>query len=176
MTALDRPALTLTLNVHIRLAQKSDLSKMEWGGQFAHFRNLFRRAFREQLQGRRMMLVADLNNYPVGHIFVQFRSSNTHIADGRRRGYLYSFRVMDLLQGQGIGTRLIHEAEQRLLERGFSEVTIAVAKDNDGALRLYERQDYHKFAEDPGNWSYVDQKGYTHHVEEPCWLLKKRMV
>lgn len=173
MTALDRPALTLTLNIHLRLAEKSDLSKLEWGGQFAHFRNLFRRAFREQLQGRRIMLIADLNDYPIGHIFIQFRSSNKRIADGSSRGYLYSFRVMEALQGHGIGTRLIHEAEARLLERGFSEVTIAVAKDNDGALRLYERHGYRTFGEDPGRWSYIDQTGFTHQVEEPCWLLKK---
>lgn len=176
MTALDDPTLSLSLNIQIRLAQKSDLTKMEWGGQFTHFRNLFRRAFREQLQGRRMMLVADLNDHPIGHIFIQLRSSNSRIADGRNRAYLYSFRVMDMLQGYGIGTRLIHEAENILLARGFKEVTIAVAKDNLGALRLYERQGYRKFAEDPGSWSYIDHKGMMRQVEEPCWLLAKRIT
>lgn len=176
VAALDRAIMTLNIDITLRLAQKSDLPRMEWYGQYVHFRNLFRRAYREQLQGKRLMLLADMNDFPIGHIFIQLRSSNTRIADGVSRAYLYSFRVMDLFQGKGIGTRLIQEAESILIDRGFGIVTIAVAKDNNGALRLYERLGYRKFADDPGKWSYIDHKGFTHYVEEPCWLLKKSLL
>ena len=58
------------------------------------------------------MLVADCNDFPIGHIFIQLSSGEQHIADGRRRAYLYSLRVMDMFQGRGIGTRLIDEASK----------------------------------------------------------------
>ncbi len=175
MTALDNISLTIELPIHLRLAEKADIPRLEWYGQYRHFRQLFRRAYREQLQGRRVMLIADCNAFPIGHIFVQLHSSNPRIADGQARAYFYSFRVMEMFQGQGIGTWLILEAEHMLRERGFHWVTIAVAKDNPGALRLYERLNYRKFADDPGRWSYTDHQGRVRKVEEPCWILEKKL-
>jgi ribosomal protein S18 acetylase RimI-like enzyme len=173
VTALDRISMTVSLPVVLRLADGEDIPRLEWGGQYAHYRNLFRRAFREQLQGKRLILLADCNGYPIGQIFIQLRSRNGRIADGVRRAYFSSFRVLEMFQGCGIGTRLITEAEALVADRGFRQVTIAVAKDNRRALRLYERLGYHECGEDPGRWSYVDHRGIVRHVEEPCWVLKK---
>jgi ribosomal protein S18 acetylase RimI-like enzyme len=176
MTALDDPAsLTLTLPVTTRLAEKDDLDKLEWYGQYRHYRNLIRRAYREQTLGRRAMLLADVNGFPVGQLFVQFVANNSRIADGRTRGYFYSFRVMEIFRGQGIGTQLIRTGEGLLRDRGCTAATIAVAKENEGALRLYLRQGYTIFAEDPGRWSYIDHKGRTRTVHEPCWILEKSL-
>lgn len=174
MTILDDVrALSINLDVRIRVATKADIPRLEWYGQYTHFRNLFRKAYREQLQNRRMILVADCNNFPIANLFIQMKSANGRIANGESRFYLYSFRVMDMFQGKGIGTRLITTAEDLMRDRGFRFGTIAVAKDNLGALRLYERLGYKKFAEDPGRWSYVDHRGIVRKVEEPCWLLEK---
>ena len=74
MTALNKPTLTLEMPVAFRLATYSDLPKLEWYGQYTHFRALFRRTYQEQLQHRRLMLVADCNNFPIGHIFIQLSS------------------------------------------------------------------------------------------------------
>ena len=103
--------ITLQIPVRLRLARREDLPKLEWAGQYAHFRNLYRRAFREQQQGRRLMLLADCNGHPIGQIFIQLSGHNPSMANGANRAYLYAFRVMDLFRGQGIGTWLIHEAE-----------------------------------------------------------------
>jgi ribosomal protein S18 acetylase RimI-like enzyme len=173
MTALDQVALTLELPIVLRLATEQDLPKLEWYGQYTHFRNLFRRAFREQQQGRRLMVLADCNDFPIGHIFILFKSHNPDIADGGRRAYLYSLRVMEMFRRQGLGTRLILEAEALAQDRRFECVTISVAKDNPGARGLYERLGYQVFAEDAGRWSYVDHRGQIRHVHEPCWMLEK---
>jgi ribosomal protein S18 acetylase RimI-like enzyme len=149
---------------------------MEWYGQYIHQRNLFRRAYREQQLGRRLILVADSNNFPIGHLFIQFISTASDIADGDSRAYLYSLRVMEMFRGYGIGTRLIQEAEAIIQDRGFQWCTIGVAKDNFQAQRLYERLGYRVFAEDPGRWSYIDHEGRTRHVNEPCWLLQKQII
>ncbi len=173
MTAFEHSALLLKIPVTFRVAERDDLPKLEWFGQYTHFRNLIRRSFREQLNGRRLLLVADFNGFPIAQIFIQFQSVNTHIADGRTRGYFYSFRVMELFQNQGIGSRLLQEAESVLIERGYRYVTLSVAKDNPAALRLYERSDYVVTGQDDGRWSYVDHRGITRDVVEPCWMLEK---
>jgi ribosomal protein S18 acetylase RimI-like enzyme len=166
---------TVELDVHLRFASKDDLPKLEWYGQYAHFRNLFRRAFREQQAGRRQMIIADCNDFPIGHIFIQFSHPDYTPADGEPRAYLYSLRVMEMFRGRGIGTRLIEEAELQIINRAHRWATIAVAKDNEGALRLYERLGYEVFREDSGEWSYIDHRGHTRFVHEPCWMLHKQL-
>ena len=176
MTVFEPTALQLRLAVGIRIADSTDIPKLEWYGQYKHFRTLLRRAYREQLQGRRVLLVADFNDFPIGQLFIQLQSNNPRIADGKKRAYLYSFRVMDMFRGQGIGTLLIKTAENMILEKGFKLMTIAVAKENHGALRLYERLNYRKFAEDSGRWTYTDHLGVIQQMNEPCWILEKNLI
>lgn len=173
MTALEPSTLLLTMPITLRAATRADLPKLEWYGQYAHYRNLFQRAYREQRAGRRLILLADSNNFPIGHVFVQFIRPEGQETGGR--AYLYSLRVMEMFQGHGIGTRLIREAEQISAARGYEFATIAVAKTNHGARRLYERLGYRVFGDDPGEWSFLDHEGRTRQVQEPCWLLQKEL-
>ena len=175
MTALDHVAMTVSIEITLRLAAASDLPKLEWFGQYAHFRNLYRRSFREQQHGRRLLLLADGNDFPIGHVFIQLQSNNPTIADGSRRAYLYSFRVMEVFRGKGIGTRLLNEAESLVMARGFDRTTIAVAKHNQKARQLYERLGYRIFDQDPGRWRYRDHRGQNQEVNEPCWLMEKSL-
>lgn len=168
-------AFEVSLPITIRQARREDIAKLEWHGQFTHFRRLFQRSYREQVAGNRMMLVAASDDYPIARLFMQFNSKNGVIANGLNRGYLYSFFVQEMFRGRGIGSRLIDTAEEILIERKFSVATIAVAKDNDGALRLYQRKDYEIFNEDEGKWRYADHLGRIKHVHEPCWLLAKTL-
>ncbi len=167
---------TVTLNVIIRPATPDDLPGLEWFGQFWRYRNLFRHTYEEQKAGRRLMLVADLNGFPVGRLFVQIGPANPLYADGWSRGYLYSLHVMTPLHGQGIGTQLIRTAEHLLTEHGYTWATIAAAKDNPRARRLYNRLGYVCFHEDPGEWSYIDPDGVKHQIVEPCWVFEKRLT
>jgi ribosomal protein S18 acetylase RimI-like enzyme len=173
MTARELPTLRLEVEIVLRLARQDDLPKLEWYGQYTHFRPLFRRSFKEQQEGRRWMLVADCNGFPIGQLFVQLVSDEVEIADGVSRGYFYALRVMEMFRGQGIGTRLIEEAEFRLVSKGFRWATIAVAKENEDARRLYERMGYQIFRADPGEWRYRDHQGKTRNVREPCWIMEK---
>ena len=175
MTVLNRPTLTLEMDVALRLATYSDLPKLEWYGQYTHFRALFRRTFQDQLQHRRLMLIADCNNYPIGHVFIQFNPSDERLSDGRRRAYFYSLRVMEMFQGQGIGTLLIREAEELAADHGYGWGSIAAAKDNVRARRLYERLSYRVIGEDEGKWNYLDHENRMRYVHEPCWVLEKRL-
>ncbi len=176
MTALEFASMTIELPLTLRIATKKDLPALEWYGQYTHYRNLFRRAFREQRRGNRLMLLADCRDFPIGYIFIRLDCKNkNHWYERYKRAHLYSFRVMEMFQGQGIGTRLIREAETIATERGFYSTTIAVAKENAQARRLYERLGYLIIGENSGHWSYLDHKGRIRRIHEPCWLLQKTL-
>jgi ribosomal protein S18 acetylase RimI-like enzyme len=175
MTAIERHGLSLQLDVIFRAAEQSDLPKLEWYGQYTHFRRVFQRAYEDQLAGRRLMLLADVNGWPIGQVFMQLESLDDMLASSGRRGYLYSLRVMDAFQRQGLGTALIREAESILISRNYGSVSIAAAKDNPGARRLYERLGFRVFMEDSGRWQYIDHEGHTRQVIEPCWVLEKQL-
>ena len=167
--------VALHIDVTIRPATAEDLPKLEWYGQFTHFRRLFEETYRDQLQGRRLMLVADVNGFPIGQVFVSLEGGLFDFNGAGPHGYLYALRVMEPFQRQGLGTALVEAAEGRLRALGYRRVTIAVAKDNEGALRLYTRLGYHIYQEDQGRWHYVDHVGKVHYVEEPCWLMEKML-
>jgi len=165
--------MVVPVKVVFRLAEKEDLPKLEWYGEFTHFRRVFQRAYEDQRAGRRLMLLADVNGWPIGQIFIQLETYDDFYPDSSKRAYLYSFRVMDAFRSQGIGTALVRESEDILRERDYLSVSIAVAKDNPAARRLYERLGFHVYSEDAGRWHYVDHEGRTRQVVEPVWLMEK---
>lgn len=168
-------AFEVQFDVTLRLAERADLSKLEWFGQFTHYRNVFRHTFADQERGQRLMILADVNGFPVGQIFIHLSDARVREDRRERRGYIYALRVMEPLRGQGIGTRLILRAEELLIEDGYRWVAIAVAKDNPKARRLYERLGYILCSDDPGIWQYEDHQGEMQRVVEPSWVLQKRL-
>ena len=176
----------VSINVQLRIAEEADLALLEWHGQFTHFRNLFRLTYEGQLRGERLILLADVNGFPVGQVFLLFNQGTVLFqnvlhrkkngANRQQRGYIYAFRVMNHLQGLGIGTQLMHTAESILIDQGCSWATISVAKDNPRAKKLYERLNYQVYLEDEGRWNYVDHTGKVIQVHEPCWMMEKHLV
>lgn len=175
MTSAEPRQLTIEIPLTLRVATKDDLPKLEWFGQYTHFRRLIARAYQQQLKGSRLMLVADSNGFPIGQVFIQFNSDTMRLANGTTHAYIYAFRVMDLFQGHGVGTWLMNEAEAIIRQRGFRIVSLAVVKTNINALRLYKRLGYKIVAEDPGRWHYRDHRGRLQYVNEPSWLLEKSL-
>lgn len=163
------------LEVSIRLARQDDLPALEWGGEYRRYRRLYQRAMQDAHEGRRILFVAEVGEEIVGQIFVQFSFKRPEVDDGLLNGYLQSFRIKPAFRNRGIGTRLIQQAEEALKERGFHRAVISVAQDNRDACRLYERMGYTIFAEDPGQWSFVDDHGRFKTVSEPAYLLQKEI-
>ncbi len=56
--------------------------------------------------------------------------------------FVNSLAVVAECRGQGIGTRLLAEAQARARDAGFARCSLTVDVDNAGAQRLYERQGY----------------------------------
>lgn len=171
MTPAERALLNISLEVRLRPAERADLPLLEWYGEYQHFRTVFQRTFAEQQKGTRLMLLADCGGFPVGQVFLHFRTGERPSLGTRL--YMYSLRVMEMFRGHGIGSALIRQAECFGRETGHDWAAIAVARDNAGARRLYERLGYQIYAEDAGKWTYIDHRGRLRRVSEPCWLLEK---
>lgn len=164
-------------NVQIRHIEKSDLSALEWDGEYTHFRRLYKEIYDGVVKGKAIMWVADLEGTSIiGQLFVQLSSSRTELANGTNRAYIYSFRIQPPYRANGLGTYMLQIAENDLAERGFRWVTLNVARDNPDARRLYERHGYRVIAKEPGNWSYRDDQGITREVHEPAWRMEKRLL
>jgi ribosomal protein S18 acetylase RimI-like enzyme len=69
----------------------------------------------------------------------------------------------------------MEEGEAIVMDKGIRRARITVAKENRAARQLYERLGYHIYAQDDGNWHYVDHLGQVRHTNEPCWLLEKTL-
>jgi len=168
------PQETWISRVVIRLATADDLPDLEWDGELTHFRRVYADAFRRQQAGQSLIWVAVLDGTGlVGPGSLQWICDRPELADGRKRAYLYSFRVKPDYRSQGLGTRVMEVVENDLRARGFGSVTLNVAKDNIDAQRLYARRGYQRVAHEPGCWSYPDENGVWRSVEEPAWRMEK---
>lgn len=166
--------LKLTVMIIARPAEHYDKRKLEWYGSHASLREHIERSYAGMRNGTHYMLVADLNNYPVGLVCLQYRANDPQLADGHSRGYLYAFRVMSNLQSMGIGSLLLDTAEKHLLDRGMSVITLQVAKDNIRAQQLYTRRGYRSFASKLNIWQHT-YKGNPKEIRESCWAMEKTL-
>ncbi len=153
--------------VAIRAARASDLPKLEWFGAYAHFRDLYRRTRHDHLAGRRLMLVADLGDFPIGQVWLDVMPAEF--------AYLYALRVMEPFQSLGVGTHLIQSAEALARSHQYSQIQLAVERSNTGARRLYERLGFQAFTQRVDAWSYTDHHGQIHWVEEDVFVMRKSL-
>jgi ribosomal protein S18 acetylase RimI-like enzyme len=160
--------------VIVRQVTEADLPAMEWDGEFSHFRRVYAEAYQRMLRGYTILWVAELPGTGlIGQVFIQFVCDRPELADGHERAYLYSFRVRDAFRGHGVGSYIMDVVEDDLRMREFQCVTLNVARDNPRAQQLYLRRGYRVVAPEPGVWSYPDEKGVWHQVEEPAWRMEK---
>lgn len=164
--------------VQVRYLRKRDLRALEWEGQYKHFRRLYANTYRRATKGLAVLWVADLPGVGViGQAFVQLHlEKRPHLADGKQRAYLHSFRVRPAFRRAGLGAKLLEAAEADLIRRGYSQVNLAVSKSNPDARRLYARYGYQVVGDDPGRWSYQDHRGVWRQVDDPSWRMSKMLV
>jgi ribosomal protein S18 acetylase RimI-like enzyme len=161
--------------VLIRPIRAAEVPALEWDGAYTRYRKVFQQTYEDAQRGQRIMLVAVAGAQLIGQVFIQLSSTERRYADGYSRGYLYSLRVRAEWQQRGIGTRLVTAAEAALRARGFNTAVIAAGKENPRARQLYERLGYRTFADDPGVWYFQDVNGVQQSVNEPCWVMEKRL-
>lgn len=176
MSAKTPPATINLLGLTVRKISRSDLSALEWEGQYQRYRRVFASLYSSVLNGKTLMWIVETREQKIiGQAFVMLHSSDRDAADGSIRAYIFSFRIRPEWQNKGVGTGLMEFVEADLYQRGFSFTTLNVAKDNPAALRLYQRLGYKIIGSRSGIWSYIDHNGVQQHVNEPAWRMMKKI-
>jgi ribosomal protein S18 acetylase RimI-like enzyme len=163
-------------SVIIRHLIETDLPALEWEGEFKHYRRLYQDVFRRMLRGLCILWVAELPGTGIlGQVFIQLKCDRPELCDGVNRAYLYGFRIRPAYRSCGLGSAMLATLEQDLSERGFSSLTLNVARENSDAIRLYRRRGFSITAPEPGHWQYVDDTGALVNVLEPAWRMEKHI-
>jgi ribosomal protein S18 acetylase RimI-like enzyme len=169
--------LLLVEQMIIRPANQNDLPALEWNGEYRRFRSLYKDIYQSTLRQDAIMWLAELPQAGViGQLFIQLISARKELADGVNRAYIYAFRIQPKYRSKGLGSELLIFVEKDLVQRGFRWVTLNVGKDNFQAKRLYEKYAYQVVAEEPGRWSYTDDRGNRQEVIEPAWRMEKDLL
>ena len=119
-----------------------------------------------QHQSEIYVAVAELEGVPVGRVGVDFVRRA-----GEGAAHVWSAHVEPTHQSRGIGTALMIHLEEVARSRGAELIMLGVAKDNDGARRLYERLGYHVCGEEVNSWTFPDGT----EVSDDCWTMEKRL-
>lgn len=98
-----------------------------------------RRSFRRFLEvPRDRLIVAELGKELVGYCLV-LMSAATRLAR------IYSIAVSPTVRGQGVGEKLVKEAEKEAADADRIIMRLEVREDNSGAINLYRRLGYRQF-------------------------------
>src|SRR4051812_4589161 len=148
--------LTATSDLDVRPASASDLTALATDDETRGLLADRLRRVAAGLPGE--LLIACLGELPIGHIYLwEEPADETEI-----REYLpgvpliMNLWVQPVHRRQGIGTRLMRVAEDRLRARGHKNVALGVDPDNKDAIRLYLSLDYFP-------WPYADIKTHRDH-------------
>jgi GNAT superfamily N-acetyltransferase len=162
-------------NLNIRPAAAGDLAALVAA---LEQRDWFTDHLARQQRGGGVLLVAWLDGRPVGDGFLSYEPDEPAV---RRQlpavPQLSHLEVLGPLQGRGIGTALIHAAEDSARKLGHQRLTLAVGLDNPRARRLYERLGYADWGHGRivTTWVERDPEGRPVTMSEVCDVLVKRL-
>ena len=95
-------------DLNFRLLEEQDLPALEWGGEYTHFRRMYREIFKNTKLGKTLMWGVELPGEGIiGQVFIQFCSARLELANGIDRAYIYSFRIKSAFRNKGIGSKLL---------------------------------------------------------------------
>lgn len=154
--------------VSFRLARKPDLQHLEWDGLFAKDRKIMQAAFKKQQNGEMLMVVADAAGKRVGQVWLDLARYK-----GERAAYVWAMRVACALQGQGIGSRLLQEAESLAANRGFSTLRLVVDIQNSRARKLYRRAGFRTKGRIVEREPYKTSTGRSVLLRRPRFVMEK---
>ena len=128
--------------MEIRPASAGDLEPL--GAVFASERGFFADSLSRQEAGGGVLLVAWLDGWPAGDVFLSLGPADEPEVRRHLPGVpaLVHLEVVGRLQRRGIGTALVHAGEDAARRLGHGRIALGVGLDNPDARRLYERLGY----------------------------------
>jgi GNAT superfamily N-acetyltransferase len=132
-----------------------------------------------QQRGGGVVLVAWLEDHPVGEVFLECEPATEPEVRRQLPGVprLDHLEVAGPFQGRGIGTALIGAAEDTARRLGHERIALGVGLDNPKARRLYERLGYADWGHGAvvGTWVEYPDDGPPVTLSEVCDLLVKHL-
>lgn len=145
-----------------------DLDRIGWSGNRTHLLNVRHQLSRVALGEVDYLAVRSPDGFPVckgGIDYVPHPGA----------GAIFQLATLEALQSLGIGTRLIGEAERRIVERGLHRSIMGVGDENTRARRLYERLGYERYGETVESWEAEDDAGKVYMHRAAITLLAKTL-
>ena len=85
------------------------------------------------------LLIAERDGSPVGFAFFRVRDGDPSFETGGRMGELEALSVIPELRRWGVGSLIMEEVEQRLVDAGVGFIGLVDMAANEDALRFYRR-------------------------------------
>ncbi len=155
-------------NYKIDDLNKNDLSLIDWSGSAAHIRNVSTQLERVKLGEAEYLAIRDSEGNPVAKGLID------HV---RREGgsEIGQMATHPDLQGKGLGTLLIAEAEKRILTHGHPLALLGVEVSNTRAKKLYERLGYTAYGSETDSWIAEDETGSEQTYFADVILMRKEI-
>lgn len=144
----------------------ADLPDIQWSGGPLHPKAVADALIRAKLGEVEYLAIRSPNGKPIcigGIDYVKYESA----------GYLWQLATVEELRGLGLGSRLIKEAERRILRRGPTKVIIGVEVINTRAKALYDRLGYTAYARVKDSWEEGDDNGHAVLYQADVILMSK---
>jgi ribosomal protein S18 acetylase RimI-like enzyme len=152
-------------DLRIRDAEPADLDVPVVGGIAGEYREQLTRHLSRAAEGTGVILVAERGSEIVGRAFVE--------QWGAPPGAWLGGLVVDVPHRRsGVAAALIRESETRAAGLGYNELFLTVAKDNDPALRLYDKLEYDRVGEDYSS-GLITADGTVVHPSEAVWVMSR---
>lgn len=147
---------------------RNDLSAITWSGSPTHIVSVGKALERVDSREVEYLAVRAPNGEPVAKGGIDY-------AANEGAGTLWQLATHRELQGMGLGTRLIEEAENRIRRRGLHWAVMSVEDENLRARALYERLGYRAFGRERASWEQEDDQGNIGLYETELTKLRKRL-
>jgi ribosomal protein S18 acetylase RimI-like enzyme len=162
------PMAEVVVPLTIRDLTPEDLPACAWSGSATHLAHVAKALERAKRGGVDHLAICPPSNLPVATGGIDYQ-----VSPGA--GTLFQFGVHPALQSCGIGTLLIHTAEQRIRARGLHRAELGVGENNPRARALYERLGYIAYGRMPAAWDVDGPDGTVTRYETVLTLMRKEL-
>jgi len=146
----------------------NDLPDIEWSGNQGHTDAVRKALERVEGGGVDYLAVRDKDGKPIAIGGVDYE---VNVGTGT----LWQLATREDFRGLGIGSRLIAELEQKIINRGISSASLSVETNNPRAKALYERLGYKQYGQDQESWQEIDNDGRPSTYHAQVDLLRKEL-